>query len=345
MRIALTYDLRSDYLKAGLPEEAAAEFDSESTINALASALEGLGHTVERVGNVFSLAPKLSAGQTWDLVFNVCEGLYGRSREAQVPALLEAYQIPYTFSDPLTLAVTLDKAVAKQIIQAAGLRTPRFITAETIAECGTLAQRWTQGYPVFIKPLCEGTGKGITNASIVRDPAALVQGAAVLLEQYQQPVLVETYLPGREFTVGLVGTGEQARVVGVMEVVLLDKAEPGVYSYANKEFCEDRVHYVPVQDSALLQAAGELALAAYCALGCRDAGRVDLRADLDGQLHFLEVNPLAGLHPTHSDLPILSTQAGWTYTRLIEAIVTSALERQVTGRGWVEKVMRFSTGK
>jgi D-alanine-D-alanine ligase len=345
MKIGLTYDLRRDYAAMGFSEEDIAEFDTDATVDALAETLAKLGHEVERVGNVFALAPRLCAGETWELVFNLCEGLFGRSREAQVPALLEAYQIPYAFSDPLTLAVTLDKAVAKQIVRAAGMRTPLFVTAATPEECRTLAARWLQKYPVFVKPLCEGTGKGITAEAVVYDPNNLVRYAERLLGTYRQPVLVEEFLPGREFTVGLVGTGDEARVVGAMEVVLLANADPGVYTYTNKEHCEDRVTYRALQEPALLHAASTLALGAYRALGCRDAGRVDLRTDADGHLHFLEVNPLAGLHPTHSDLPILSTQAGWTYQQLIAAIVESASLRKLPGRDRVEKALRFIRGQ
>lgn len=344
MKIGLTYDSRRDYAALGFSEEDVAEFDSEATLEALTATLKELGHEVERLGNVFALAPRLCAGQSWDLVFNICEGLFGRNRESQVPALLEAYQIPYAFSDPLTLALTLDKALAKQIIHAAGLRTPLFLTAATAEECRTLPERWQQGYPVFVKPLCEGTGKGITAEAVVRDPGALARYAERLLTTYQQPVLVEEFLPGREFTVGLVGTGDEARVVGAMEVVLLANADPGVYTYANKEYCEDRVAYRPLLEPSWLHAAATLALAAYRALGCRDAGRVDLRADANGRLHFLEVNPLAGLHPTHSDLPILSTQAGWTYAQLIGAIVASAARRTFPGRARVEQILRFAHG-
>ncbi len=341
MHIALVYDLRRDYLNLGFSEEAVAEFDSDATVEALDATLTALGHRVERVGHIFALAPKICAGQTWDLVFNICEGLYDRNREAQVPALLEAFRIPYTFSDPLTLSLTLDKAMAKAVVQAAGWRTPAFVSVETPADITALPRRWVHGYPAFVKPLCEGTGKGITADCVVGTPDALCAQVRVLLERYQQPVLVETYLPGREFTVGIVGTGEKARMVAGMEVLLLDNAERGVYSYTNKELCEDRVQYQLITEPELLAAAESLALGTYRALGCRDAGRVDLRADAQGQLHFLEVNPLAGLHPTHSDLPILSHLAGWSYEQLIAAIVASAASRPMPGRPAIEKALRL----
>ncbi|HOU94966.1 MAG TPA: hypothetical protein PLU22_28140, partial [Polyangiaceae bacterium] len=145
---------------------------------------------------------------------------------------------------------------------------------------------------------------------------------------FEQPVLVETYLPGREFTVGVVGTGERARALGALEIVLLAGAEAGVYSYVNKERCEELVHYALVSDDdPVVREATAVALHAWRALGCRDAGRVDLRQDAAGAVRFLEVNPLAGLHPEHSDLPILCQRLGVPYQQLIAWIVESAAER------------------
>jgi D-alanine-D-alanine ligase len=328
MKIGLTYDLRQDYAAAGFCEEDLAEFDSEATIDALAGTLRDLGHEVERIGGLRALTQALCAGRTWELVFNLCEGLYGRSREAQVPALLEGYGLRYTFSDPLTLALTLDKGVAKQVVRDAGLATPDFFTVETQADLyDAAAQRLA--YPLFVKPIAEGTGKGVNAKSIVRNAAELAEQTEQLLSRYHQPVLVERYLTGREFTVGIVGSGRQARAIGVLEVRLLDNAEPGVYSYTNKEECESRVEYALAGEPEIVRAASELAVRTYRVLGCRDAGRVDLRADADGRLHFLEVNPLAGLHPTHSDLPILAGLAGWPYKKLIAEIIASALDREL----------------
>ncbi|MEW6515419.1 MAG: D-alanine--D-alanine ligase [candidate division FCPU426 bacterium] len=335
MRIGLTYDLKADYLARGLTHEAVAEFDSEETIAALAEALTGAGHEPVRVGNVFALVKALERGERWDLVFNLCEGLWGRSREAQVPALLEAYGIPYTFSDPLVLALTLDKAMAKRIVRDAGLPTPGFFLAATVEEIRAL--HGALDFPLFVKPVAEGTGKGVTPHSLVHDRAALERQAGRLLEEFRQPVLVENYLPGREVTVGILGTGRKARSLGVLEIHLGEKAEPGLYSYSNKQLYEDRVTYALVADQALAREAETLALAVYQAFGCRDAGRVDLRADQDGRLHFLEINPLAGIHPVHSDLPILCRLLGVRYAELIAGILESACERlgqvpEVVGR-------------
>ncbi len=333
MRIGLVYDLRKEYLEMGFSEEETAEFDSEETISALSGAISGLGHEVSRIGHIYELARCLASGQRWDLVFNVAEGLYGRNREAQAPALLEAFNIPYTFSDPLTLALALDKTMAKKIFRENGIPTPDFFTISSMEEAKELQGKIPPvPFPLFLKPVSEGTGKGITSSSIVHNAAELRNQARRLLAKYNQPVLAEAYLPGREYTVGVLGTGKQARAAGVLEVKLLENAEPGGYSYANKELCEGRVKYTLAKNRKLVEEASELALKAYDALGCRDAGRVDIKAGMDGGLYVLEVNPLAGLHPTHSDLPILCFQAGMKYSELIKSIIDSALERPAFGR-------------
>ncbi len=334
--VGLVYDLRRDYLEMGFSEEQTAEFDSEETINSLAETISALGYKVERIGNIYELTRLLARGGAWDLVFNVAEGLYGRSREAQVPALLEAFNIPYTFSDPLTLALALDKAMTKKVLRENGIPTPDFYLVSSLGEVDGLSKAGDKGpetaFPLFVKPVSEGTGKGVNPSSIVRNQAELKNQSRRLLAKYSQPVLVESYLPGEEYTVGILGTGKKARVLGVLEVKLLKNAEPEVYSYTNKELCEERVRYKLVKNRRLAEEAGELALRAYRALGCRDAGRVDIKAGPAGQagksgLYVLELNPLAGLHPTHSDLPILCAQAGIKYSELIKGIIDSALER------------------
>jgi len=323
MRVGLTYDLRDDYRGMGLSEEALAEFDSPETVAAIERVLRGLGHETDRIGHIRHLAARLVRGDTWDMVFNIAEGLAGRSREAQVPALLEAYGIPYVFSDPLTQAVTLDKAVAKRLVRDAGIPTAPFAL---IDGDGDLAAAAALPFPLFIKPLAEGTGKGCTAASKVATPAELAETARALRARFNQPVLAEPYLPGREFTVGVVGNRDKARVIAVLEVLLGANAEPGVYSFDNKELCESRVTYRLADDAEARRAAAS-ALAAYRTLGCRDASRLDFRSNDQGIPQFLEVNALAGLHPTHSDLPILSTLAGLSYDALIGEIMEAARAR------------------
>jgi D-alanine-D-alanine ligase len=322
MRVGLTFDLRDHYLAAGYSAEDTAEFDNIETIESLAGALERLGLEVDRIGTVRQLAQRLVAGERWELVFNIAEGLKGVGREAQVPALLEAYDIPYTFSDTMVMALALHKGMAKRVVRDCGVPTAPFAVVETMADLAAVELP----FPLFAKPIAEGTGKGVTSASRVTSATALRKLCRQLLERYRQPVLVETFLPGREFTVGIIGTGASADPVAVMEVVLNAQAEAGVYSYVNKEECESRVVYRLAEDEQAKE-AGSVALAAWRALGCRDGGRVDLRQDAGGRPLFLEVNPLAGLHPTHSDLPIMCTLAGIPYDALIGRIVESARRR------------------
>ena len=322
MRIGMTYDLRDDYLAMGYGLEETAEFDRLDTIEAIEQALRELGHRPERIGHIRELARRLVAGERWDMVFNIAEGLKGMGREAQVPALLEAYDVPYTFSDPLVTALTLHKGMAKRVVRDAGVPTAPFAIVEEAADIRDVGLP----YPLFAKPAGEGTGKGITPASRVADRESLDKVCRDLLERFQQPVLVETFLPGREFTVGVLGTGPDAQVLQVMEVLLNEKAEEGVYSYLNKEHFEERVIYRLVEDSEAIE-AGEVALAAWRALGCRDGGRVDIRSDGRRKPQFLEVNPLAGINPERSDLPIMCRLAGIDYVELIGRILQSAMAR------------------
>ena len=325
MYIGLTYDLRQEYLAAGFSEDEAAEFDQPATVAGLERALTGLGHKTDRIGHIRRLVARLARGETWDLVFNISEGIEGIAREAQVPALLEAYGIAYTFSDPLVLALTLHKGLTKTVVAASGVPTPAFAVVERPKEIDAI----DLPFPLFAKPVAEGTGKGVSPASKAKDRAALHAVCIDLLERYQQPVLVEIFLPGREFTVGITGTGEAAQVVGTMEIMLRPQAQADAYSYINKEQCDDLVDYRIVRpgDDWQAAAAEKAALDAWRILGCRDAGRVDLRCDAGGQPNFLEVNPLAGLHPEHSDLPILAGKCGVSFVELIGRIVTSAEPR------------------
>ncbi len=329
LHIGLTYDLREVYLAEGCTEEETAEFDRVETIDLLAGALESLGHTTDRIGHARELMGRLVRGDRWDLVFNICEGLHGIAREAQVPAILDVYGIAYTFSDPLVMALTLDKGMTKNVLRAHGVPTADFTVVKSLDDL----KRVRHAFPLFAKPIAEGTGKGIDPGSIVNDPKALAERCRYLLEQFAQPVLVETYLPGREFTVGLWGTGDEAEAIGTLEIVLRESAEPNVYSYVNKERCEELVDYVPVWagKDPVVKLCEEIALDAWRALDCRDGGRIDLRCDAKGHPLFMEVNPLAGLHPSHSDLPMICTACNIPYEDLIRRIVESARTRIPAG--------------
>lgn len=322
MKIGITYDLREDYLIEGYSEEETAEFDRAETIEAIDQTLKELGYRTDRIGHLKSLTRRLAAGDRWDLVFNIAEGLRGFGREAQIPALLDAYDIPYTFSDPLVLALTLHKGMTKHVIRDMGIPTPDFAIIEKEDQITGICL----SYPLFAKPVAEGTGKGITAASKINTEKELVEVCRMLLTVFKQPVLVESFLPGREFTVGIIGTGKDAIATDTMEVCLKAQAEPDVYSYINKENCEELVEYRLVYDEEAQQVR-ETALSAWRGLGCRDAGRMDLRSDRSGRPNFMEVNPLAGLHPQHSDLPIIFSLMGKTFHQLIDMIMHSALKR------------------
>ncbi|HQH17869.1 MAG TPA: hypothetical protein PKZ86_12085 [Smithella sp.] len=322
LKIGLTYDLRDDYLKEGYGLEETAEFDLPDTIEAIEKVILNNGFQADRIGNIKALARRLVAGDRWDLVFNIAEGLHGFGREAQVPALLEAYNIPYTFSDPLGNALTLHKGFTKQILRDLGIPTPDFVLIHNVQDIESVSLP----FPLFAKPVAEGTGKGITSLSKITSRKNLQKVCKQLLKDFCQPVLVETYLPGREFTVGILGTGKDARALGALEVILKPDAEKNAYSYENKEHYDRLVEYVLVNDEEA-QKAMEISLMAWRALDLKDAGRIDLRSNIHGVPHFMEVNSLAGLNPVRSDLPILCNKIGMSYHKLIDAIIKSALKR------------------
>lgn len=326
MRIGFTYDLKDDYMALGFSEAAVAEFDSPRTVSAISGALESLGHEVVRIGHVKALIGRLAAGERWDLVFNIAEGVAGFGRESQVPALLEAYGIPYTFSDPLVCALTLHKGMAKHVARGCGVPTPCFALVTTPAE----AEAVELPLPLFVKPVAEGTSKGVTEKSLVRSRDALVEVCTELLREFRQPVLVEEYLSGREFTVGILGMGRDARAIATLEVALRE-ASGGVYSYKAKAEWRDFVDYWLLESGELRTEVEAVALAAWHALGCRDAGRVDVRLDSRGRAQLIEVNPLAGLTPGYSDLPIMAELAGLDYRTLIGEILRCTAARLEAG--------------
>jgi D-alanine-D-alanine ligase len=323
LRVALAYDLKCDYLAAGYSPAAVLEFDDEATVAGIAGSLAGLGHHVERVGRGLELARRLAAGERWDLVWNLAEGVAGRSREAQVPALCELYEQPYTFSDPLTAALTLDKPTSKRLVRDHGLPTAPFAVVRNRAEAAAVRLP----APLFVKPAAEGSSKGVTARSLVADRADLADRCAELIAEHAQPVLVESYLPGRELTIGILGNGAAAAVVGTMEVGFGRGSDRDFYTALNKDEYEARVSYRLLDGEPLAVRGREIALAVYAALECRDAARVDLRCDAAGEPCFLEVNPLPGMHPVRSDLPIMCRLGGIDFQTLVGRIVDAAARR------------------
>lgn len=326
MHFGLTYDLKDDYAEEGFSKEELAEFDSEETIIAIEKELQKQGHTTERIGNISALVSKLAAGKhhKWDMVFNICEGVYGYGREAQVPALLDAYKIPYVFSDALTLAITLHKGLTKRIIRDSGINTSAFVEVNSLDDIKNV----NLDFPLFCKPIAEGTSKGVLPISKVNNEKKLKTTLKKLLEKYQnQSILVEEYLPGREFTVGIVGTGNKAKVLGVLEIIV-NKDLKLDYTFDVKQTFEDKIKYVKAENDEITKKCAELSLQAWKRINGRDAGRVDIKIDKHGNPAFIEVNPLAGLNPVISDLPLLCYAHGITYSSLIKEIIQSALERR-----------------
>ncbi len=328
LTLGFTYDLRDDYVAQGFSKEDAAEFDSDETIDAIELALLKYGFSVERIGNVKSLTSSLAAGKRWDIVFNLCEGVKGIGREAQVPALLEAYDIPFVFSGSDVMVLTMNKALAKLVVSSRGIPTAPFAVVESMQD----ASQIDLPFPVFVKPLAEGTGKGISNKSMVHDMKAMQQICGEIIHRFSQPALVESYLPGRDLTVGILGTGANAKTIAVMETYYLEGAEPGSQSFYNKENWRKVLNYKVITD-ATATAAADVALRCWRVLGCADGGRVDLRCDTNGVPNFLEVNTIAGLHPTHSDLPMLSNMVGISHAQLIHRIMDHALQRNALSLG------------
>ncbi|MEI7475096.1 MAG: ATP-grasp domain-containing protein [bacterium] len=327
MKVGITYDLRQDYLDEGYSLEETAEFDKLDTINGIDNALKELGYETERIGNVKSLIKKVADGQKWDIVFNIAEGMYGIAREAQIPSILDAYQIPYTFSDAFMLNICLHKGITKSLVKSLGLNTPDYYVLDKEENIKNI----DLPFPLFAKPVAEGTGKGINALSKIKTQEELEKICKNLLTTYKQPVLIETFLPGREFTVGIVGTGKESKALAVMEIILNEKAEQDVYSYNNKENYEDLVSYTIVEGE-VAEKCKKLALDSWAGLNLRDGGRIDIRFDQNNEPAFIEVNPLAGLNYQTSDLPIMCSKVGISFTQLIDMIMKSALQRLNNGK-------------
>jgi D-alanine-D-alanine ligase len=320
MRIGFTYDLKDDYKHLGLEPEMIAEFDSPKTIDGIDAALRRAGHETDRIGHIKNLVVRLAKGDRWDFVFNITEGLYGAARESQVPALLDAYNIPYVFSDPAALALSLDKALSKLVFEAHGLPTAPFAVVRHEAEIASV----NLPFPLFAKPVADGTGKGISAASRVENKEQLASICRQLLARYGQPVLVEQYLSGREFTVGMLGAGKRSRVIGIMEIRIDNQGENTDYGYQNKIDWFDGLNQTLLDRAAepvLASRVESMAIGAWNALDCRDGGRLDIRCDEKGDPYLLEVNPLAGLSPGFSDLCVLAELAGMDYNTLIGSIL------------------------
>jgi D-alanine-D-alanine ligase len=319
IRVGFTYNV-----KRSASGDDEAEWDPPETIISIANALARQGHIVVHLEATPDL-PRVLAEADVDLIFNIAEGVEGRNREAQVPALCELLGIPYTGSDSATLAIALDKALGKKVLLQHDILTPKFQLMESARERLDSEMK----FPLIVKPNAEGSSKGIGSTSVVDNEEELRAAVKTIVERYRQPALVEEYIAGREFTVGLLGD-KRPRVLPPMEIKFkkADNARP-VYDYAVKQEWEEHVYYeCPAKlTEAQMKAMEKIARATFWALDCRDVARVDLRMDAEGRIYVLEVNPLPGLTPDYSDLVLIAKACGMQYDQLIAEIMTGGLRR------------------
>lgn len=328
LKIALLANLKNNAPHVdGEPGDRWYELDSERTVEAVTAALQERGHQVTFLEGDRSLYCQLGQGD-FDIAFNICEGHYGDARESQVPAILEMLGIPYTGSKVLSLALTLDKPMAKRILAFHGLPTPRFQVFEAASHPVDRGLR----YPLFVKPSREGTGMGISAKSVVRNEKELRRQVRWVLEVYQEPALVEEYVQGREITVGVLGNQEPC-VFPPLEVDLSDcpPEEEGIYTGRIKSELPHAPHYVcpaPLTDRQVKELS-KLAIRTFRALDCLDMARVDFKLDANDseKPYILEINPLPGLSPGVSDLVFEAEAVGMSHSQLINAIVNEALQR------------------
>jgi D-alanine-D-alanine ligase len=328
VKIGLSYDLKQAVSpEQDQPEDALEEYDSEETVEAITKAVSAQGHSVFRLGGGREFIVNI-LHEDIDLVFNIAEGLGNhRSREAQVPSILEMLDIHYSGSDPQCLAICLDKPLSKKLATLAGVCTPKWHVINSEKDLHQI--EWGDfPFPAFIKPAHEGSSKGIRFSSKIDDINTMTEVVSVLLESYQQPVMVEEFIAGSEVTVGVVGN-HPPKVLGVMRILPKNIMNDFVYTLEVKREWESLVDYeCPAQmEESILQDITDSSLRVFEALGCRDVARIDFRLDSKGKPYFLEINPLPGLNPHSGDLPIMASKMGWTYDALISAILTAALER------------------
>jgi D-alanine-D-alanine ligase len=326
MRIGLSFDLKTAITERHAVEDAFEEYDSPETVAIITAALESAGHQIVRLGGGAQFLDNIRREKV-DIVFNIAEGRGNyRSREAQVPSVLEMLDIPYTGSDPQCLAIGLDKPVTKKLVAAEGVSTPKWLLI--MDEQELRLTNW-EGFPfpVIIKPAYEGSSKGIRLTSLAYNVSEAEEEVSRILADYRQPVMVEEFIDGDEVTVGVIGNAP-ARVLGIMRVLPKKKTEHFVYSLEVKRDYVNLVDYECPAGLArdVLDKLEDSSLKAFRALGCRDFSRIDYRISRDGMPYFIEINPLPGLG-SYSDLVIMATMLGWTHAGLIQAVLDAALTR------------------
>jgi D-alanine-D-alanine ligase len=328
MKIGLAYDLKDTVSStSSSPEDALEEYDSPETVEAVTAVIESLGHSVIKLGGGKEFIVNILQNNL-DFVFNFCEGLGNyKSREAQVPSILEMLAVPYSGSDPQCLAICLDKPLTKTLVAAAGVRTPRWRLITDYKQLKDVAAG-DLSLPAFVKPAYEGSSKGIRLGSRAETVTQATEAAAGLLERYRQPVMIEEFIAGDEVTVGMLGNAPPT-VLGIMRILPKQNNANFIYSLEVKREWEQLVNYeCPARlNSGTREEITDFSFKVFKILGCRDFARLDFKLDSEGVPYFLEINPLAGLNPKSGDMPIMAHKLGWTYQALISTILNAAIQR------------------
>lgn len=314
-------------LRPGEPPDALAEYEPESTIEALEAALRALGHEPVRLGGPRALLARAAGGAPLgvDAALDISEGEGTRNREAWAPVLLEMLGVPALGSDALTLSLSLDKAWAKDVAAAAGVPVAPHASVESEAEAQAAAARL--GFPLFAKPRWEGTAKGIRRSSRIEAAPGLAAETRRLLRDYRQPVLLETFLPGAEYTVCVVGT--PPRALPVLQRALERESAIGIHALAHEAAHAPDPLAAHAPGALTPELEAELsahALAAFAALRCRDFARVDFKLDAGGAPRFLEINPLPTF-ATDGSFAILAELLGRPYPAFLADVLAEGLRR------------------
>ncbi len=351
VKIGLTYDLKEDYtLKENEPKDKYAEFDTNEVVEEIIQALVSGGHKVVRIGDGKNLLKRIK-DEKFDIIFNIAEGFYGRGRESQVPAILEMLQIPYVGADSLTLGITLDKVATKKILSYHNIPTPRFMEVKNLSDL----KDFYLSFPVIAKLRYEGSSKGMADEAFCRDLKQLKKRCKWLIATYRQPVLVEEFISGKEFTVGIIGNPDRtpssyeekseiqainqnskcvlrgngnARALPTVQIEIDGELNLGDKFYTHSRIESNNLKYVcPAKISdGLNRKIQNIALLTYKILECRDFGRVDFRLDKENQPYFLELNPLPSL-TTKDIFPLVAKETGLSYNQVINKILEFALRR------------------
>ncbi|MBU1999350.1 MAG: ATP-grasp domain-containing protein [Candidatus Omnitrophota bacterium] len=335
MNVVLTYNLKKK--DATKPADYFSEFDSEETVNAIASALKSRGHTIDCVDVERKDIISYFRNNRIDMVFNIAEGTRGRFRESEIPAILDYLNIPYTGSGTFSLAVALNKALTKKILRAENIPTPLF----QLFIKGNEKLNADLKFPLIVKPNYEGSAKGINSSNVVHDPAELYKKAQEIIGLYNQGVLIEEFIEGKELTVGILENGIPA-ILPILEIDFSSCTKSGEYFYSwrMKEYQGDSeqgltpTFHCPARlDKETEKLVKDTALRTHRAIGCQDMSRTDIRLNKDNVPYVLEINPLPGLNPKESNFPLMVNAAGIKYDEMIEAVLMSAYQRRKLRHG------------